>query len=103
MMIVRGGATIAPPEDEAARWGGGTFDLQAGGVFPRHRHDRHEEQIGVASGRVRVTIGEAAVDLAAGDFVVVERGEPHEMLALTAARGWFLKFPYLPGDRVDLA
>lgn len=103
MMLVRRGETIASPEQEDTRWGGGSFDLLAGGVFPRHRHDRHEEQIGVAEGQVRVTIGETSIDLAAGDFVVVERGEPHEMLALTAARGWFLKFPYLPGDRVDLA
>jgi len=103
MIVVRHGETVAPPAAEAPMWGGGHFELPAGGVFPRHRHDRHEEQIGVATGTVRVTIDEVTVELTAGDFLVVERGEAHELAALTPARGWFLKFPYLPDDRIDLS
>lgn len=103
MRVIRRGEVVAPPSaDERPEWGGGTFDLAAGGEIPPHLHDHHEEQIAVVEGRASLRVGDRVLHLDPGDVVVVERGEPHHLVAETAARGWFLKFPYLPDDRIPL-
>lgn len=54
--------------------------LAAGSRFPRHSHQGTEEVL-VLAGSVRI----AEQDLLAGDYLLAEPGEEHDVLALTEA------------------
>lgn len=54
--------------------------LQAGSLFPRHRHEAGEDVLVIAG---RVVIGGA--ELAPGDYLYTAPGEEHDVRALTDA------------------
>jgi len=46
---------------------------------PDNTHQRTDQWLFVLSGRGRATVGGSKVELAPGDMVLIEAGEPHEI------------------------
>jgi uncharacterized cupin superfamily protein len=46
-------------------------------AFPRHAHLANDEAIFVVAGRGSLTVGEETATVAAGDFIMLPRGEAH--------------------------
>lgn len=55
--------------------------MEAGALVPAHTHT-HEQTGYLASGRIRLTIGEEARELSPGDCWMVPGEAPHEAVAL---------------------
>lgn len=103
MRLIRAAESRADDPAESRPTKAGTFDLTPHDGFPYHRHLRHTELIGVDAGSVELLLDGTSITLQARDFVVVERGEAHGLTAGDdGARGWFLKIPNLPDDRVPV-
>ena len=87
--------------------------MPAGKMIPRHRHNPVErttvgtaEVLLVMDGRVRVTLGpddgqDQAVELAMGDFIVLQPGCEHGVVALEETRLWECKQGPYPGRAED--
>jgi len=52
--------------------------IRPGCANPRHSHDNCEETLHVLQGRIRHTVGEEHVDLAAGDTITLPRNVVHD-------------------------
>ncbi len=87
--------------------------MPAGKVIPRHRHQPVErETVGTAEvllvmdGRVRVSLGpddgrDAAVELAMGDFIVLQPACEHGVVAIEETRLWECKSGPYESREVD--
>ena len=58
-------------------------DMKGGTSGGRHLHRTFDELYCVLSGSGHLTVGDGEVSYREGDFILVERGEPHFVSALT--------------------
>jgi quercetin dioxygenase-like cupin family protein len=104
------GSTSATPDDGKGWFVGpwkSTVPVAIGwadrGVNHPHRHDRMHEVYLVARGASVAIVAGQPVQLAAGDMLVVEPGEPHTFVSSTDDYLHFVvQAPFEPGDKVDL-
>lgn len=69
----------------------------------KHLHTTMAEYFLLLAGELRLGVGEATLDLAKGDLVVVEPGEAHEVLHATPdAMLLLLMPPPVANDKVEL-
>jgi len=74
--------------------------FEPGGDFPEHRHDL-EQFFYVTRGRMEMTIGGESAIYAKGDFVMVERNEPHSGRNVSGGVSELLAVDYWPADSTD--
>ena len=74
--------------------------FERGGDFAEHKHDL-EQFFYVTKGRMEMTIGGHAGLYAEGDFVVVERNEPHSGRNVSEGESELLVIDYWPADSED--
>lgn len=76
------------------------FSMGAGGGMPRHTNAVEHEQY-VLAGRARVTVGDGAHEVAAGDVLFIPAGVPHSYQVLEAPFEFLCMVPNAP-DRLEI-
>ena len=66
--------------------------LPGGSSFQRHYHEDMQEVFVLLSGKVRMTVGEAICEVTAGDTVIVDPREVHEMQNLQQTPAEYIVF-----------
>lgn len=68
-------ADLVPGRVQMVNWA----KLPIGASFARHYHEDMEEVFVILDGMIRAIVDQTQVELAAGDCIVVGRGERHQM------------------------
>jgi len=76
------------------------FSMGEGGGMPRHTNQVEHEQY-VLAGRARVTIGDRAHEVAAGDVLYIPAGAPHSYQVVEAPFEFLCMVPNAP-DRLEI-
>ncbi len=72
--------------------------LPGSSSFRRHYHEDMQEVFVLVAGHVRMTIDDARVEMAAGDTIIVEAHEIHEMLNLDNSAAEYIVFGISTGQ-----
>ena len=86
--------------DEAPNFALRRFVMEPGGGMPRHTNTVEHEQY-VLAGRARVTVGDGAHEVAAGDVLFIPAGVPHSYQVLEAPFEFLCMVPNAP-DRLEV-
>lgn len=76
------------------------FSMGEGGGMPRHTNRVEHEQY-VLAGRARVTIGEEAHEVSAGDVLYIPAGAPHSYRVIEAPFEFLCMVPNAP-DQLEI-
>lgn len=88
------------PGDGAPHFAMRRFVMGQGGGMPRHTNRVEHEQY-VLAGRARVTVGDEAHEVSAGDVLFIPAGTPHDYRVLEAPFEFLCMVPNAP-DRIEI-
>ena len=74
--------------------------FEPGGTFAEHTHDL-EQFFYVTKGRMEMTVGDSTMTYSQGDFVIVDRNEPHSGRNVAEGVSELLFIDYWPPDSED--
>ncbi len=68
-----------------------------------HLHKSMHEYFVILKGQISISVKEKTIKLNKGDLLIVEPGEPHEMISKSPDCQYLILMPkYVPNDKVDL-